>query len=158
MNDYPYATLGANGWLRCDSLPRPIFSTLFQDVLHYFGHTGTPAYHGHPYREFGHGRCEVHLDVPAHPSDPGMMAWFTTATGDDLDNTLKRVAHQALTEFCECHLPDLVDTTIALLPVQNEGNTVWSKHLGAVADPERSAYHTRWAFTTRYAQHMSSMF
>jgi cell division protein FtsB len=26
-----------------------------------------------------------------------MMAWFTTATGDDLDDTLERAAHQALT-------------------------------------------------------------
>jgi hypothetical protein len=25
------------------------------------------------------------------------MAWFTMATGDDLDNTLERVAHRALT-------------------------------------------------------------
>jgi septal ring factor EnvC (AmiA/AmiB activator) len=27
-----------------------------------------------------------------------------------------------------------------------------------MGDPERSAYHAGWAFTTRYAQHMSSMF
>jgi hypothetical protein len=25
-----------------------------------------------------------------------MMAWFTTARGNDLDNTLERAAHQAL--------------------------------------------------------------
>jgi septal ring factor EnvC (AmiA/AmiB activator) len=27
-----------------------------------------------------------------------------------------------------------------------------------VGDPERSAYHAGWAFTVRYAGHMSSMF
>jgi hypothetical protein len=53
-----------------------------------------------------------------------MMAWFTTARGDDLDDTLERAAHQALTEFCECHLSVLGDTAIALLPVQNESNMV----------------------------------
>jgi hypothetical protein len=59
----------------------------------------------------------VHVDIPAHPSDLGMMAWFTTTTGDDLDDTLERAAHQALTEFCERHLPGLPGTAITLLPV-----------------------------------------
>jgi hypothetical protein len=93
MDDYPYITLGANGWLRCEGLHRPGFLTLFRDVLHHFGHTGTPAYRGRPYHEFGCGRCEVHVDVSAHPSDPGMTAWFTTAADDDLDDTLERAVH-----------------------------------------------------------------
>jgi hypothetical protein len=100
MDDYPYATLGVYEWLHCDGLHRPGFSTQFRDALHRFGHTGTPAYQGLPYHEFGRGRCEVHMDVPAHPSDPGMTAWFTTTTGDDLDDTLDRATHQALMEFC----------------------------------------------------------
>jgi hypothetical protein len=86
-------------------------------VLHHFGHTGTLVYHGCPYREFGHGCCEVHVDVPAHPSDPGMTAWFTTTTGDDLDDTLERATDQGLTEFCEHHLPSIADTAIALFPI-----------------------------------------
>jgi hypothetical protein len=98
-------------------------------------------YRGHPYREFRRGRCEVHVDIPAHPSDPGMMAWFTTGIGDDLDDTLERAAHQALTEFCERHLPGLAGTAIALFSIQNEGNTAWSERLAAVGDPERPAYH-----------------
>jgi hypothetical protein len=93
MYDYPYATLGADGWLRCDGLHRPGFLTLLWDVLHHLGHTGTPAYCGRPYHEFGRGRYEVHVDIPTHPSDPGMTAWFTTATSDDLDDTLERAAH-----------------------------------------------------------------
>jgi hypothetical protein len=97
MDDYPYATFGADRWLRCDGLHRPVFPTLFRDVLHCFSHTGTPAYYGHPYHEFGRGRCDVHMDVPAHPSDQGMRAWFTTATDDDLDDTLESAAHRALT-------------------------------------------------------------
>jgi hypothetical protein len=105
-------------------------------VLHHFGHTGTPAYRGCSYHEFGHGCCEVHVDIPAHPSDLGMTAWFTTAIGDDLDDTLERADHQALTEFYERHLPGLAGTAIALLPVQNEGNMVWSEHLAAMGDLE----------------------
>jgi hypothetical protein len=30
--------------------------------------------------------------------------------------------------------------------------------VAAVSNPEHSAYHAGWAFTARYAQHMSSMF
>jgi cell division protein FtsB len=71
---------------------------------------------------------------------------------------LERAAHQTLMEFCEHHLPGLVDTTIAMFPIQNEGNTAWSECLVAVGDPERLAYNAGWAFTARYAQHMSSMF
>jgi hypothetical protein len=48
MDDYPYATLGADGWFRCDGLHHPGFSTLLRDVLHRFGYTGLTVYRGHP--------------------------------------------------------------------------------------------------------------
>jgi hypothetical protein len=157
MDDYPYATIRADGWFRCDGLHRPGFPTLLWDVLHRFGYTGLPTYRGHPYCQFRLGRCKVHVDILAHPTDPTMMAWFTTAWGDDLDDTLKRAAHQALTEFCECHLPVLGGTIIALLLVRNEGNTVWSECVATIGDPELPTHHAGWALTARYAQHMSSL-
>jgi hypothetical protein len=80
------------------------------------------------------------------------------ATRDDLDDTLQMATHQALTEFCERHLPGLVGTVVALFPVQNEGNAAWSERLATVGDLERPTYHTGWAFVARYTQHMSSMF
>jgi hypothetical protein len=157
MDDYPYAALGVGGWFRCDRLHHPGFPTLLRDVLHRFGYTGFLAYHGHPYRQFGLGRCKVHVDILAHPTDPTMTVWFTTARGDDLYDTLERTAHQALTEFCERHLPVLGDTAIALLPVRNEGNAVWSERVTAIGDPEFPTHHVGWALTTRYAQHVSSL-
>jgi hypothetical protein len=92
MDDYPYTTLGADGWLHCNGLHHPSFPTLLRDVLDHFGHTGTPAYHGCPYRAFRCGCCEVHVDITAHPSNPGMTVWFTMATSDDLDFNLERAA------------------------------------------------------------------
>jgi chromosome segregation ATPase len=86
-----------------------------------------------------------------------MMAWFTTAQGDDIDVTLERAAHQALTEFCERHLPVLGDTAIALLPVRNEGNAVWRERVTAISDPEFLTHHAGWALTARYTQHVSSV-
>jgi hypothetical protein len=105
----------------------------------------------------GLGRCKVHVDIAVHPTDLTMTAWFTTAQGDDLDDTLERASHQALTEFCECHQPVFGDTAIALLPIQNEGNAVWSEHLAAVGDPELLIHHAGWALTARYTQHVSSL-
>jgi hypothetical protein len=157
MDNYPYTTLGADGWFRCDGLHRPGFPTLLRDVFHHFGYVGLPAYRGHPYRQFGLGCCKVHVDIPTHPTDPTMTAWFTTARGDDLDDTLERAAHQTLTEFCERHLPVLGDTAIALLPVRNEGNAVSSERVTAISDPEFPTHHAGWALTARYAQHVSSL-
>jgi hypothetical protein len=125
-------------------------------VLHHFGYTGILAYRGHPYRQFGLERCKVHVDIPAHPTDPTMTAWFIMARGDDLDDTLERAAHQALTEFCERYLPILGDTAIALLPVRNEGNAVWSERVAAIGDPELLTHHAGWVLTARYTQHVSS--
>jgi hypothetical protein len=86
-----------------------------------------------------------------------MTACFTTSRGNDLDDTLERAAHQALTEFYERHLLVLSDTAIALLPVWNEGNAVWSEHVATIGDPELPTHHAGWALMTRYAQHMSSL-
>jgi hypothetical protein len=93
----------------------------------------------------------------SHPIDPTMSAWFTTSRGDDLDDTLERASHQALMEFCERHLPVLSDTAIALLPIWNEGNAVWSERVAATGDPELPTHHAGWALTTRYAQHVTSL-
>jgi hypothetical protein len=157
MDEYPYATFGADEWFRCDRLHCSGFPTLLRDMLHRFDYTSLPSHHGHPYHQFRLGRCKVNVDILAHPTDPTMTAWFTTARGDDLDDTLKRAAHQALTEFCERHLSVLGDTAIALLPVQNEGNTVWSERVAAVGDPELLTHHAGWALTACYAQHVSSL-
>jgi hypothetical protein len=92
MDDYPYATLRADRWFRCDGLHRPSFPTLLWDVFHRFGYTGIPPYRGCPYHQFRLRRCKVHVDILAHPTDPTMTAWFTTAQGDDLDDTLERAA------------------------------------------------------------------
>jgi hypothetical protein len=157
MDDYPYATLGADRWFRCDGLHRPGFPILLRDVLHRFGYMGFPVYRGYPYHQFGLGHCKVHVDILAHPTDPTMTAWLTMARGDDLDDTLERATHQALMEFCERHLPVLDDTAIALLPVRNEGNAVWSERVAAIGDPEFPTHHAGWALTARYAQHVSSL-
>jgi hypothetical protein len=157
MDDYPYATLGANGWFCCDGLHRPGFPTPLWDVLHRFGYTGFPAYRGRPYRQLGLGHCTVHVDILAHPTDPTMTAWFTMAQGDDLDDNLERDAHQALTEFCEHHLLVLGDTALALLPVRDEGNAVWSERVTSISDPEFLTHHAGWALTAHYAQHVSSL-
>jgi hypothetical protein len=43
MDDCPYATFGADGWLRCDGLHHPGFPTLLWDVLHRSATRGLPC-------------------------------------------------------------------------------------------------------------------
>jgi hypothetical protein len=157
MDDYPYTVLRADGWLHCDGLHRPIFPTLLWVVLHYFSFTGTPTYRGRVYREFRHGCCEVHVNIPTHPSDSSLLAWFMMDTGDDLGDTQVRAANRALIEFCEHHLPGLDGTAVALLPIRDMDNWEWSERLAAACDPMLPTYHAGWVFMVRYAQHVSSM-
>jgi hypothetical protein len=70
---------------------------------------------------------------------------------------MERAAHRALTEFCDYHLPVLGDTIIALLPVQIEGNTVWSERVAAIGDSELPTHHVGWALMAHYSLHMSSL-
>jgi hypothetical protein len=51
----------------------------------------------------------------------------------------------------------MTGTAIAMLPVRNEGNVVWSERLAALSDPEHPTYHVGWAFTAHCAQHVSSV-
>jgi hypothetical protein len=44
-----------------------------------------------------------------------------------------------------------------LLPIQNEGNAVWSEHVASVGDPELLTHHAGWLLTTCYSQHVSSL-
>jgi hypothetical protein len=69
----------------------------------------------------------------------------------------ERAAHQALTEFCEHHLPVLGDTAIALLPIQNKGNAVWSERVVVVGDLELPTYHTSWTPMAPYSRHVTSL-
>jgi hypothetical protein len=123
----------ADRWLCCDGLHRPGFHTLLQYVLCWFGSTEAPLYYGRLYHKFGRGRCEVHVDIPPHPSHPSLMAWSTSTTGDDLGDMLERAAHKALTEFYERHLED-IGTPVALFPLRDEGNPTWNRRMAAACD------------------------
>jgi hypothetical protein len=156
MDDYPYDILVADGWLRCNGLHHLSFPTLLPQVLHHFGFTGTPAYR-RLYHDFRRGRCEVYVDILTHPSDLSLMAWFTMTTGDDLDDTMERATHRALMEFCECHLSGLTGTAVTLFPIWDVADPMWSEHLATACNTAFPTYQVGWAFTTRYAQHMSSL-
>jgi hypothetical protein len=88
MDNYPYATLGADGWFRCDRLHNPDFPTLLQNVLHCFGYMRTPRVPWPPVPSVRAWALKVLVDILTHPTDLTMSAWFTTARGDDLDDTL----------------------------------------------------------------------
>jgi hypothetical protein len=162
MDYYPYITLRANGWLHCDGLHCPSFPTLLRDVLYRIGYTGTPTYRGCLYREFGRGCWEVHVDVPTHPSDPSMIAWFTQAmTSMTLWRGLPtRPSWSFVSTTCRASTAPLLPCMAPLLTCSpsktratHHGVSAWPR----VGEPERPTYHASWVFTACYAQHVRSM-
>jgi hypothetical protein len=156
MDDYPYATLGAGGWFRCDGLHRPGFPTLLWDMLHHFGYTGISAYCGRSYHQFRLGNCKIHRDIQAHPTDPTMMDWFTMARGDDIDDMLERAAHQASQSSVSATCWSSVTPPLPCSPFRMRA-TWCGVSVAAVGDPQLSTHHVGWALMARYTQHVSSL-
>ena len=153
MDDYPYCHFGQDGLLHTDGLHRLGLTTLLWDVLRRFGYDSPPTYRGRQFREFGLGRCEVHVDIPSNPAHPDWMAWSTCVRGRDMEDTLERAAQQALTEFCGRHLPDTARTPVALFPIQDQGNPRWQERIAAVCDTRQPGHQPRLALLAQYAQH-----
>ena len=157
MDDYPYCELGDDGWLRTDGLHRQGFPMLLWDALLRFGYEDAPIYRGRMYREHGLQRCEVHVDIPSNPVHSDWMEWSTWATGNDMEDTLERVAHLALTKFCERHFPDTAGTAIAMYPVHAQNDPAWSQRVKIVRDYKRPEYHAGFAQMTCYALHLYNL-
>jgi hypothetical protein len=85
------------------------------------------------------------------------MARSTSARGDDIGDTMERVAQQAFTELYEWHLQDTTGTSVALFPIWDESDQTWRRHMDATCDTTLSTYREGWAFTAQYAHHVSSL-
>jgi hypothetical protein len=79
------------------------------------------------------------------------MAWSASAKGDDMDNALERVAHQALMEFYEQHLEDTAGTHVALFPIRDKSNWTWRRRMAAACNAAHLTHHKGWALIMQYA-------
>jgi predicted PurR-regulated permease PerM len=72
--------------------------------------------------------------------------------GVELDDTVDKTAHFALTSLCGSRLADTVVMPLALFLFCYQGDPVWQQHFEAVSDPEGPHYHAGMATMAEYAQ------
>jgi hypothetical protein len=154
MDDYPHCTLGEDGWLRTTGRHRPGFPRLLLDALVRIGYDGPiPEYRCRPFQKHGLACCEVRVEIPVDPETP----WTGTVVGGDLDESVERMAHLALTALCEQRLPDTAGLAIALYPIRDQDEPEWQQRLEAICDVTRELFHAGWAQMAKYARYMFNL-
>jgi hypothetical protein len=58
------------------------------------------------------------------PFDPTTL-WTGAIVGGELDNTVEKMAHEALTLLCERSLAATTDLLISLFPIHDQEDPVW---------------------------------
>jgi hypothetical protein len=73
------------------------------------------------------------------------------------DTGIEMTAHIALTSLCEDHLTATTALPIALLPIQDQENTIWQQCLAAVSDLKGPHFHVGMTSLARYAQYLFNL-
>jgi hypothetical protein len=88
-----------------------------------------PDYRGRLYIEHGLPHCEVHVDIRSHPMFHDGCSWSMWIIGNDMDNTMEKAAHMALTALCSQCPPNTTGTPISLYPVQDRSDSEWTAYM-----------------------------
>jgi hypothetical protein len=127
----------------CSGFPR-----LLYDALIRLGYDGdAPVYRCRLSRVHDLDRCEVSVTIPFNPARP----WSGSVTDSEPDTGIEMMAHIALTFLCEDHLTATTTLPIALLPIQDQENTVWQQRLVAVSDLKGPHFLAGMTSLARYA-------
>jgi hypothetical protein len=124
LEDYPHCTLGEDGFLWTTGQHCPWFLRVIFNALLCHSYNGDVLlYHCHPFQAHSLSVYEVWVEIPFDP-----MALFRGAIiGNDIDDTIKKMAHMALTAFCERSLAVTIDTLLALFPISNHVEPMWQQ-------------------------------
>jgi hypothetical protein len=83
----------------------------------WFCHT---LYLYHPFQTHDLSAFEVRVEIPFDPTVPFRGAIIS----NDVDDAVEKMAHVALTTFCERSLTMTADTSLALFPIHNQEEPV----------------------------------
>jgi hypothetical protein len=130
------------------------FPRVLYDALIHLGYDGdTPVYRCRLYMAHNMDQCEVSVTIPFDPTEP----WSGSVIGSEPDTGIELMAHIALTSLCEDHHAATVALPIALLPIQDQENPVWKKHLEAVSNLKEPHFHTGMTSLARYTQYLFNL-
>jgi hypothetical protein len=113
-----------------------------------------PEYYRQLFEEHGLQRYEVYVDIPSHPVFPDGSLWSTWVIGNDIDDSMEKDAHMALTALCSQNMPTTVGTPISLYPIQDRSDPEWKACLDEMSNAFLEHYHSGWAYMASYAQHL----
>jgi hypothetical protein len=98
-------------------------------------------------------RCEVSVTIPFDP----VRLWSGSVIDSEPDTGIEMMAHIALTSLCQDHLTATAALPITLLPIWDQGSTVWQQRLAAVFDLKGPHFHARMTSLARYAQYLFNL-
>jgi hypothetical protein len=76
------------------------------------------------------------------------------AIGANMDDTMEKAAHMALTALCSQNLAATASTPISLYPIQDRSDPEWKARMDEVGNVFQVHYHSGWAYMAGYAQHL----
>jgi hypothetical protein len=129
MGDYSYYTF-EDGQLRMRGLYHHGFPLLLWDALVQTSYGDeVPVYYGWHFEEHSLQHCEVYIDIPSHPVFPDGSPCSVWVIGNDIDDTLEKVAHMALTALCSQNLPATTCMPISLYLIQDRSDPEWKARM-----------------------------
>jgi predicted RNA polymerase sigma factor len=81
--------------------------------------------------------------------DP-MKPWLGSVIGSEPDTNVEMMAHIALTSLCEDRLTTTVALPITVLPIRDQENLIWQRHLVAMSDLEGPHFHAGMTSLAKY--------
>jgi hypothetical protein len=154
LNDYRHFDLAEDRTLcsmrqHCRGFPRVLYNALIR-----LGYDGDAlVYHCRLSTAHGMDQCEVSVMIPFNPTEP----WLRSIIDSEPDTSVELMAHIALTSLCEDHLAATAAVPIALLPIQNQENPIWQKHLEAMSDLKGPHFHAGMTSLAKYTQYLFNL-
>jgi hypothetical protein len=115
--------------------------------------TSAPLYHCRPIQAHGLNICEVRVEIPFGPTAP----WTRPIIGSEIDDTIEKMAHVALTSLCERILATTAAMSIALFSIHDQGDPMWQQCLTVVSDTESPHFSTSWVEMAKYSRYLFNL-
>jgi hypothetical protein len=122
---------------------------LYDALVHLVYNRDAPVYHARMSMAHSVDQCEVSMTIPLNLMEPWMATVFTI----ELDDTIEKMAQDALASLCGSHLADTAAMPIALFPTRYQGDPMWKQHLEAIFDPEGPHLHAGMVAMAEYTQY-----
>jgi hypothetical protein len=90
------------------------------------------------------------VEIPFNPMAPFRGAIIS----NDIDDTVEKMVHMALTALCKHSLTITADTPLAVFPIHNQEEPVWLKHHKAVCDITSLQFSFQCSHLAKYTRYM----